>query len=74
MPLTTEQAERRKKVRTQEKEPALRHLVFTNPNQSRPRSGVLARRAGGLTALGLDGAREDEDSLHESTLVGVISQ
>jgi hypothetical protein len=27
-----------------------------------------------LTAVGLDGVREDIDSLHESTLVGVISQ
>jgi hypothetical protein len=45
-----------------------------NINQSRPRSGLLARRAGGLTAVGLDKIREDKDSLHESTLVGVISQ
>jgi hypothetical protein len=26
-----------------------------------------------LTAVGLDGVEEDQDSLHESTLVGVIS-
>jgi hypothetical protein len=58
----------------QEEEPVLCHLVFTDPNQSRPRSGVLARRARGLAAVGLEGVREDKDSLHKSTLVGVISQ
>jgi hypothetical protein len=38
--------ERRTKGRTEEEEPVLSHLVSENFNQSRPRSGVLARRAG----------------------------
>jgi hypothetical protein len=62
--------EERKKERRR-KNPS---FVTLNLNQSRPRSSVLARRAGSLTSVGLDEAREDEDSLHESTLVGVISQ
>jgi hypothetical protein len=48
--------------------------ITLNLNLSRPRSGNLARRAGGLTAVGLDEVIEDEDSLHESMLVEVISQ